>query len=110
MSAERYYVLFRSSFRYKSALNISHETIDKQRTLCGRKVSDAETFEPDSNDLPPDCRICARAIERIRKSSAATQTAYPEAQLKCESCAPEHQLGQLRKPCAVTGCECWCNR
>jgi hypothetical protein len=34
--AERFYVLFTSSFRYEAAPNISHETVDKQRTLCGR--------------------------------------------------------------------------
>jgi hypothetical protein len=33
--AERFYVLFTSSFRYEAAPNISHETVDKQRTLCG---------------------------------------------------------------------------
>jgi hypothetical protein len=47
--AARFYVLFTSSFRYEAAPHISHETVDKQRTLCGRKVSDAATFEPDSN-------------------------------------------------------------
>lgn len=45
MSA-RYYVLFRSSFRYEAAPSLSHETINKVRTLCGRKVADAETLEP----------------------------------------------------------------
>ena len=35
--SERYYVLYTSSFRYEVAPNISHETIDKVRTLCGRK-------------------------------------------------------------------------
>lgn len=30
--AERYYVLFRSSFRSEAAPNISHETVDKVRT------------------------------------------------------------------------------
>ena len=60
----RTYVLFRSSFRYESAPNISHETIDGVRTLCGRLVSDAETVEPDGNNLDPDCRICYRATKR----------------------------------------------
>lgn len=34
----RYFVLYASSFRYESAPNISHETIDKVLTLCGRKA------------------------------------------------------------------------
>ena len=101
--SERYYVLFNSSFRYDAAPNISHETIDKVRTLCGRKVSDAATFEPDSNNLEPDCGSCRRALTRTRKL-------HPEAQLKCETCAPGHRPAELRKPCGVRGCECWCNR
>lgn len=60
----RTYVLFDSSFRYESAPNISHETIDGVRTLCGRLVSEAATVEPDSNDLDPDCIVCRRATKR----------------------------------------------
>ena len=32
------------------------------KTLCGRKVADAATVEPDSNDLDPDCNICRRIV------------------------------------------------
>lgn len=70
----RTYVLFRSSFRYESAPNISHETIDGVKTLCGRKVADAETNEPDSNDLEPDCRTCAR-IANIAKQRQQAKAA-----------------------------------
>ena len=45
--AVRTFVLFYSSFRRPGALNISHETIDGVRTLCGRLVADAETVEAD---------------------------------------------------------------
>ena len=65
MSGERYYVLFASAFRYETAPNIAHETIDKIRTLCGRKVSDAATFEPDSRDIEPDCNVCRKARRRL---------------------------------------------
>lgn len=70
MPKTRYYVLFRSSFRYESAPNISHETIDKVRTLCGRSVDSAETLEPDDNDLDPDCRTCARKARSLRAARA----------------------------------------
>ncbi len=62
--AVRWYVLFNSSFRYGAAPNISHETVDKVRTLCGRDVTQAATLEPDSNDLEPDCFVCRRASQR----------------------------------------------
>lgn len=105
--ATRYYVLFRSSFRYDAAPNISHETIDMVRTLCGRSVEAAETLEPDSNDLEPDCRTCARAAARLR---AEKRAASEEAQLRCTACGPGHAPGELRRPCRVRGCECWCSR
>ncbi len=105
-NTERWYCLFYSSFRFESAPNISHETIDKVRTLCGRRVADAETLESDDNNLEPDCASCRRALARLRKA-AKPET---EAQLKCEACVPGHQPGQLRKPCGASGCECWCNR
>lgn len=106
----RYYVLFDNSFRGKSAPNISHETTDKQRTLCGRKVSDAATFEPDNNDLDPDCATCRRALARLRRSPPDRADASEEAQLRCGACASGHAPGELRRPCGVLGCECWCNR
>lgn len=33
-----------------------------------------------------------------------------EAQLKCATCANDHPMGKLCKPCNEHGCECWCNR
>lgn len=105
--ALRFYVLYRSSFRYETAPNISHETIDKIRTLCGRKVSDAETFEPDDNDLEPDCIICRKSVAKLK---ARVRPDVVEAQLKCEDCSGGHRLGALRSGCKVVGCECWCNR
>lgn len=64
----RTYVLFNSSFRCESAPNISHETVDGIRTLCGRLVSQAATVEPDFNDLDPDCNTCRR-IARFNKEN-----------------------------------------
>lgn len=66
----RYYVLYRSSFRYESAPNISHETAStvagEGKTFCGRKLSDAETFEPDDNDLDPDCITCRKISRKLQ--------------------------------------------
>lgn len=70
MSTETIYVLFRSSFRYEQAPNISHVTVDDIKTLCGRKTADAETREPDSNDIPPDCIPCRKAWEKLRNKKA----------------------------------------
>ena len=64
----RTYVLFNNSFRYDSAPNISHETIDGVKTLCGRKVAAAATVEPDSNDLDPDCNICRRIVHAKKET------------------------------------------
>jgi hypothetical protein len=101
----RFYVLFASSFRYEAAPNISHETVDQQRTLCGRPVSDASTFEPDNNDLEPDCIVCRKIARKIRATKP-----IEEAQIKCSACCPGHTPGLLQPPCGVHGCECWCNR
>lgn len=50
----RYYVLFRSSFAYESASNISHEleSATSERTYCGRRGW--ETYEPDEFVFPPN--------------------------------------------------------
>lgn len=108
MAVERYYVVFKSSFRSNATPCISHETVDKKRTLCGRKVSDAATLEPDSNNLEADCNICRRASKKLREM--LTRDTSSEAQLKCRTCIDNHKLGSLREPCGVAGCECWCNR
>lgn len=103
----RWFCLFTSSFRCQSAPNISHETIDKVRTLCGRKVDDAATLEEENReDAPPDCLICRRVGDRLRKATEVE----PEAQIKCKTCAPGHRSGSLQQPCGALGCECWCNR
>jgi hypothetical protein len=108
---ERYYVLFASSFRHETAPNISHETVDKVRTLCGLRVSDAATFEPDANGLDPDCFRCRRSLaRRTTLSKVRGAGTEEEAQLACELCVRGHPPGQLRRPCGATGCECWCNR
>lgn len=62
--ATRYYVLFRSSFAYEAAPNISHEleNATSERTYCGRRGW--ETYEPDDNNLEPDCLICRRAAAK----------------------------------------------
>lgn len=104
--SERWYVVFNSSFRYDAAPCISHETIDKVRTLCGRSVEGVATLESDNNDLEPDCAICRRASVRLRKS----REPEPEAPILCAACAPGHRPGSLQPRCDVTGCECWCNR
>lgn len=62
----RYGVCFARAFRGDSADCISHETIDKIKTLCGRLVADAITCESDDNNIDPDCRICRRAIDKLR--------------------------------------------
>ena len=67
----RTYVLFRSSFAYEAAPNISHETVDGVKTLCGRRVADAETVEPDNNDLDPDCIACCRVLKARAKKAPA---------------------------------------
>lgn len=72
--ATRIYILFRSSFRYSAAPNIAHETVDGVKTLCGRRVADAATTEPDDNDLDPDCIVCRRIARRLRASAEAGAT------------------------------------
>jgi hypothetical protein len=69
---ERIYVVFESSFRRDSSPCISHETPDQEltettRTFCGRRVmGTGATWEPDGNNLEPDCRICYRASRKLR--------------------------------------------
>ncbi len=106
MRRERWYVVFSSSFRYDAAPCVSHETIDKVRTLCGRDVKTAATLESDTNDLDPDCAVCRRASARLSEPRAPE----PEAPILCEACAPGHPPGSLQPRCGVFGCECWCNR
>ena len=61
------FILFNSSFRYDSAPNISHVTVNDVKTLCGRPTSSAATREPDErDDLAPDCRTCEKAWSKLR--------------------------------------------
>lgn len=70
----RNYVLFYSAFRSERADNISHETIDRTYTLCRRLVSDAATFEPDTNGLEPDCISCRHVLRRLREREQKTSS------------------------------------
>lgn len=58
-------VLFARAFAHERAENISHITLDGERTPCGRRGW--ETEEGWSN-VPPDCRVCLRAWERLSES------------------------------------------
>jgi hypothetical protein len=64
-------VCFASSFRSESSDNITHATLDGERTLCGR--SGWETSEGWS-DLGPDCLRCARSLAKgALEAFSATQ-------------------------------------
>lgn len=54
-------VLFASAFRRPGAENISHVSIDGVRTLCGRRVEEAEEVVIDSS-AQPDCRTCRKVL------------------------------------------------
>lgn len=73
MTKLRYYVVFETSFRGDSQPCISHETASttagEGKTYCGRNVADAATFEPDGNDLDPDCNICRRKARRLKETT-----------------------------------------
>lgn len=56
---KRLHVVFASGFRYGNAETIAHVSLDGAKTLCGRRVQDAEEVVPEPA-LLPDCRICAR--------------------------------------------------
>jgi len=56
------FVLFVSSFRRPGAMNISHETVDRVKTLCGRRINKNAQVEPDDRDnWEPDCITCRKA-------------------------------------------------
>lgn len=71
----RFYVLFESAFRLdgsrggEESPNITHATVDGQRTLCGRKGWATEEGWDDSN--PPDCRICAKRLAALKKAKVS---------------------------------------
>lgn len=63
-------VTFRSSFRGDWCPCISHETLDRVRTLCGRDVAVAEEVaEETERDQDPDCITCRRALDKRRKAA-----------------------------------------
>lgn len=68
MTDQRAMVCFASSFRYETAPNISHATLDGERTLCGR--TGWETTDP-WHEHGPDCLRCARALKRRQAKLAA---------------------------------------
>lgn len=62
-------VTFRSSFRGDWCPCISHETLDRVRTLCGRDVAEAvEVAEETERDMDPDCRTCCKRLEKLRRA------------------------------------------
>lgn len=61
-------VCFRSAFAYESAPNITHATLDGERTLCGRK--DWATSEGWRRDLIA-CLTCVKALSRHEKKGGA---------------------------------------
>lgn len=70
---ERFYVVFESSFRGDSTPCISHETRDKVRTLCGRALNAGSTFEPDTNELDPDCIPCRKKAHKLDAMARSTK-------------------------------------
>jgi hypothetical protein len=68
-----------------------------QYTGCARRKRIDRALECESRAL-------------AQRTAAAYRQEVAEAQLKCETCINGHALGRLRKPCGVSGCECWCNR
>lgn len=58
-------VCFESGFAYESAPNISHMTLDGERTACGRKNwATTEGWAA----IGPDCLRCRRAFDRLPES------------------------------------------
>lgn len=68
-------VCFAASFAYESRPNISHAVMDGAvRTLCGRRdwmTNEGRLDEADGEHLDPDCLVCGRAVDRMRKAGAA---------------------------------------
>lgn len=57
-------VCFESAFRYEGAPNITHATLDGERTLCGR--SGWATTEG-WYDLGPCCLKCSKILEKKKQ-------------------------------------------
>ncbi|MHB8734245.1 MAG: hypothetical protein ACYC6M_02970 [Terriglobales bacterium] len=62
------FVCFASSFAYETAPNITHLTLDGERTACGRvDWMTTEGVHPDG----PDCLRCAIAWKRLPETERA---------------------------------------
>ncbi len=62
MYPKKSFVLFARAFAYEGAENISHITLDGERTACGRVGwATVEGWQP----IGPDCRGCARVWDRL---------------------------------------------
>lgn len=61
-------VLFARAFAYDGAENISHITLDGERTACGRK---GWATEEGWSNVAPDCLVCRPAWERLPESERA---------------------------------------
>ena len=58
-------VCFASAFAYESATNITHMTLDGERTACGRTGwATTEGWHPNG----PDCLRCRKAWDRLPRS------------------------------------------
>lgn len=64
--AKKDFVLFKSAFAYESALNITHITLDGERTACGR--TGWATNEGWDKNGPPCCLRCRVVYERLPES------------------------------------------
>lgn len=62
-------VVFSSSLRGDWCPCISHVTLDGNRTPRGRSVEAAATSEDIEAHIPPDCRICRKAWDRLPEST-----------------------------------------
>lgn len=60
-------VLFAKAFSYEGAMNISHITLDGERTACGRTGWETEEGWS-TNGAPPDCQRCRPAWKRLPES------------------------------------------
>jgi len=60
-------VLFASAFAYESAPNISHMTLDGEKTACGRRgwVTEEGWF---THNYGPDCNKCAVVWRKLPDS------------------------------------------
>lgn len=56
---KRNVVLFRSAFAYERAPNITHITLDGEKTACGRRGWETEEgWDSYVSSSGPDCRTC----------------------------------------------------